>query len=393
MKAYIKKLLTGILAGMLCVGIVIPACAAGLDTEQQTAAAYLREKGVMTGDSNGDMMLGSGLTRAQMAVLLARITVNPEHLAADRAFYSKQCGFTDVPDWAKPYVGYCASNYLVIGYDNGLYGANDSVTPAAACTVMLRCLGDIGMDWDYNTACQTATSIGLAPAEALNEAEISRGNMVILVYRTMAKMGFDAALPEDSDSQVTGAGGLSRNADGSINIPSDGSRYIPQAGDVIRCDDGSNYTIRDVSRYDKNMFASGPLPELPTPTCDWSKLPQPELPAAEVRHFTLASGEYMFVRNLYETRRMLYTLYNAIGSNPETWQDGEPVLRPSGDPKVSIYLTIPTDRQPESFWPWRDREIVGPFNARPCGSYYMECWDVYKDGVFQKTEYDILQTT
>lgn len=87
------------------------------------------------------------------------------------------------------------------------------------------------------------------------------------------------------------------------------------------------------------------------------------------------------------------TLYNAIGSNPETWQDGEPVLRPSGDPKVSIYLTIPANRQPESFWPWREREIIDPFNARPCGTYYMECWDVYKDGVFQKTEYDILQTT
>lgn len=391
MKAYIKKLLAGILTGMLCVGIAIPAYAAGLDTEQQTAAAYLREKGVMTGDSNGDMMLDSGLTRAQMAVLLARITVNPEHLAADRAFYSKQCKFTDVPDWAKPHVGYCVSNYLVVGYGNGRYGADDPVTPAAACTVMLRCLEDVGTEWNYSTACQTAVSLDLIPASALNDAEITRGNMAILIYRTMSRMGFDTELPEVSN--ITETSPLSRNADGSINIPSDGSRYIPQAGDVIRCDDGSNYTIRDVSRYDKNMFASGPLPELPTPTCDWSKLPQPELPAAEVRHFTLESGEYMFVRNLYETRRMLYTLYNAIGSNPETWQDGEPVLRPSGDPKVSIYLTIPANRQPESFWPWRDREIVDPFNARPCGTYYMECWDVYKDGVFQKTEYDILQTT
>ena len=391
MKAYIKKLLAGILTGMLCVGIAIPAYAAGLDTEQQTAAAYLREKGVMTGDSNGDMMLDSGLTRAQMAVLLARITVNPEHLAADRAFYSKQCKFTDVPDWAKPHVGYCVSNYLVVGYGNGRYGADDPVTPAAACTVMMRCLEDVGTEWNYSTACQTAVSLDLIPASALNDAEITRGNMAILIYRTMSRMGFDTELPEVSN--ITETSPLSRNADGSINIPSDGSRYIPQAGDVIRCDDGSNYTIRDVSRYDKNMFASGPLPELPTPTCDWSKLPQPELPAAEVRHFTLESGEYMFVRNLYETRRMLYTLYNAIGSNPETWQDGEPVLRPSGDPKVSIYLTIPANRQPESFWPWRDREIVDPFNARPCGTYYMECWDVYKDGVFQKTEYDILQTT
>ena len=100
---------------------------------------------------------------------------------------------------------------------------------------------------------------------------------------------------------------------GTVLLPSDGSRYIPQAGDVIRCDDGTNYTITDVSRWDKNMFAAGPVGDLPEPTCDWSLLPQPELPAPEARHYSINGREYLFVRNLYETRRMLYTLYNAIG--------------------------------------------------------------------------------
>ena len=56
---------------------------------------------------------------------------------------------------------------------------------------------------------------------------------------------------------------LSKNTDGSINIPQDGSQYVPQAGNVIRCDDGTNYTITDVSRYDKNYFADGPVGPLP----------------------------------------------------------------------------------------------------------------------------------
>ena len=38
--------------------------------------------------------------------------------------------------------------------------------------------------------------------------------------------------------------------------PTDGSRYVPKVGDVIRCDDGSDYTIKDVSRWDKNAFSS-----------------------------------------------------------------------------------------------------------------------------------------
>ena len=176
---------------------------------------------------------------------------------------------------------------------------------------------------------------------------------------------------------------------GTVLLPSDGSRYIPQAGDVIRCDDGTNYTITDVSRWDKNMFAAGPVGDLPEPTCDWSLLPQPELPAPEARHYSINGREYLFVRNLYETRRMLYTLYNAIGDNPETWQNGAPVLHSSGNPKVKINLSIADDLNPQVFWPWRESEIVNLFNSCPPGTYSMEAWDVYKDGVFQRTEYNI----
>ena len=38
--------------------------------------------------------------------------------------------------------------------------------------------------------------------------------------------------------------------------PTDGSRYVPKVGDVIRCDDGTDYTITDVSRWDSNAFSS-----------------------------------------------------------------------------------------------------------------------------------------
>lgn len=387
-----KKSFGFVVCIVLAMSLACPALAVDVRTEWEQSAAYLRSAGIMVGDSNGDMMLDKGLTRAQLAALLTRIVVNPEHLESEKAYYSRQCSFADVPDWAKVYVGYCAANYLVAGYGNGLYGSNDPVTPAAACTVLLRCLEGVTEEWDYSTACQTAVKLGLAPAEALTETEITRGNMAILICRAMTQMGYDVELPVSSEI-VSAGGAISYNADGSINVPSDGSRYVPQVGDVIRCDDGTNYTITDVSRYDKNMFASGPLGELPTPTCDWSLLPQPELPDAEVRHFELASGDYLFVRNLYETRRMLYTLYNAIGENAETWQNGKPVLHPSGNQKVHISLTLPEDVEGQSFWPWRESQITEPFHSNPCGTHYLEAWDVYKDGVFQRTEYIVYHTT
>lgn len=188
---------------------------------------------------------------------------------------------------------------------------------------------------------------------------------------------------------TTGQAASTVDSAGTVQLPSDGSRYIPQVGDVILCDDGYRYTIKDVSRWDKNMFASGPAGALPTATCDWSLFPQPELPAPEARHFTVDGREYLFVRNLYETKRMLYTLYNAIGNNAETWQNGAPTVHPSGDSKVKVNLSIADDLNPQTFWPWKENQIVDLFNSCPPGTYSMEAWDVYKDGVFQRTEYNI----
>ena len=238
MKRYFKKLMTCALACTICLSVAVPAFAAESKSELTTAAAYLREKGIMVGDENGDMMLDRGLTRAHLAALLTRIIGNPDHVASEQDYYSKQCAFTDVPDWAKVYVGYCAANHLVAGYGNGLYGSNDPVTPAAACTVMLRALGDVGTDWTYQTACKTALDLGLAPADALDGSEMTRGDMAILIYRTMAQMGYDIDVPEDTDSEKTegaNTGAISKNADGSINVPSDGNERAVGCGILAHC--------------------------------------------------------------------------------------------------------------------------------------------------------------
>lgn len=381
-----RKLISAFLSLSLAFACSVPAIAVN-QSEVTEAASYLRERGVMVGNQNGDMMLDSGLSRTELAVLLTRITVKPEHLQAEQDLYTRKCDFTDVPDWAKVYVGYCSFNGMMVGYGNQKFGAVDPVTPAAACTVILRYLGCPDDDWTYTTSCDKAVGLGLAPGELCTQETVTRGDMAVLLYRALLAGG--SADDDSPEATKPEEAGITYNADGSINLPADGTQYIPEAGDVIRCDDGSNYTITDVSRWDKNMFASGPVGALPEPTCDWSLLPQPELPEPDARHFSVDGREYLFARNLYETRRMLYTLYNAIGENPETWQNGAPILHTSGNPKVNINLSIDEGLNPQVFWPWRESEIVNLFNSCPPGTYSMEAWDVYKDGVFQRTEYNI----
>ena len=168
-----------------------------------------------------------------------------------------------------------------------------------------------------------------------------------------------------------------------VELPTDGSKYTPRAGDLIPCGDGTLYEVRDVSRFENNAAAPGPLPDLPEPTCDWSLFPALELPAPEVRHYVSDAGDNLFVRNVYETRRMQYTLYNAIGRTPESWRDGKPLAK--------VFLTIPAEYEAYTpvFWPWRAVEAEKHVANIPRGRFRCEAWDYYKDHTFLETRYYI----
>lgn len=170
-----------------------------------------------------------------------------------------------------------------------------------------------------------------------------------------------------------------------VTLPTDGSKYVPRLGDLIPCGDGTVYEVKDVSRFENNCFAPGALPELPTPTCDWGAFPALELPSPEVRHFANSGGkDVLFVRNVYETRRMQYTLYNALGKEPSAWRDGKPL--------ATVALSIPAGYEAYTghFYPWRASEIEKQASATPTARFYIEAWDFYADGVFQFTRYAIL---
>ena len=136
-----EKLLSLVLAGVFCLSMTVPAVAAASLSELEMAAAYVRERGIMVGDQNGNLNLDAGLNRAQLAVILTRLSDETGDMGRNAEYYRTVCPFTDVSEWAMPYTGYCAEKNLMSGCGNRLFGPNDAVTPAAACTVLLRCLG------------------------------------------------------------------------------------------------------------------------------------------------------------------------------------------------------------------------------------------------------------
>ena len=169
-----------------------------------------------------------------------------------------------------------------------------------------------------------------------------------------------------------------------VTLPTDGSQYVPQVGDVILCDDGTEYEIKDVVRWDTNVFQSGPVGPLPTPTCDWSKFPTLTLPQPVVKHYNDQYGDDLFVRNVFEVRRMVYTIYNALGEEPSAWRDGRPLAM------IQTEIPIEYDAYTGRFWPWCESEIKDSVHARPNSRYYVDAYDFYHDGVYQYTRYLLL---
>ena len=250
---------------------------------------------------------------------------------------------------------------------------------------------------EYLQALPSNNAIYLDGQQIQMEAYTINGNNYVKLRDIGEAVGFnvywDGAVQIDSDSPYTGT---VPQATQTITVEPPKADYSqaelmpqPKVGDTVTCSDGYEYEITDVSKYQNSMFASEETGALPEPTCDWSLLDQPELPAPEARHFTSGGKEYLFVRNLYETRRMQYTLYNAIGDNPQTWQDGKPVTRADGSPLVTVNLTIPDDVNAYSFWPWRSSQITNLFNSCPPREYFLEAYDVYCEGAYRYTEYYI----
>jgi len=186
-----RKLASLLLAGAMTAALLTgPAQAADPPTPQETAAPRLQADGLMNGDEHGDLHLDKGLTRAELACLISPIVLNPEHVAWERDWYAKLCttNFSDVPEWAQVAVGVCASMGVVAGYGDGRFGPNDPVSPQMACTIMLRYLEREG--WTYDTACDKAEELGLAPAEVLEGETITRGDMALLLTGSLDYLAY-----------------------------------------------------------------------------------------------------------------------------------------------------------------------------------------------------------
>ena len=184
----LKRALSLLLSSTMVLGMVVMGgSAAGYQdvdasNNNQEAIEVLQAVGIMSGvDDKGNFDPNGSITRNEMAVVMAHL------LNLDYDYYRGVNTFSDVPEWAAPYVAACVAEGVTAGVGNGLYGGDQKITAAQAGLMVMKALGyfqnqeDFGGDWQVATIRQ-ASYINLFDKVNSNaESALTRGQVAQLV--------------------------------------------------------------------------------------------------------------------------------------------------------------------------------------------------------------------
>jgi|GEM_PF-3060750 len=193
-----KKIISLLLCCVMLFGMagVIPqttAYAGEIFNDVDDNAAYtpflqlLKALDVISGDGDGNFRPNDGLTRAEFAKLAVHMLDKKDAITAGAG----SSAFKDLSSdhWAVGYISYVVKNALIIGFPDGTFQPNASLTYAQAITVVLRMLGyssaDIGAYWP-DSYIQKADALGLTAGMWFDaDAPIPRCETVIILGRAL----------------------------------------------------------------------------------------------------------------------------------------------------------------------------------------------------------------
>ena len=115
-----------------------------INTDPQDQAEFLHALGLFRGTEEG-YALDRSMTRSEAAVMLVRLLGKEDEALAQ----SPSHPFTDVPQWASPYVGWLWTNGLAKGVSATTFGSSNSVTAKQYLMFLSRALYGPDVADDY----------------------------------------------------------------------------------------------------------------------------------------------------------------------------------------------------------------------------------------------------
>ena len=159
------------------------------DSKKDAVANALYFLGLVKGydDSGSDFRLDNKLTRAEATVQIIRF-LGVEDIALNvNGYLVPPNRFTDVPDWAIPYVDYASYKGIISGRSEKVFDPNGVVDEAQFLTLILRAMGysDKDGDFTWNNPYELANKVGLIDHTEAS-AVFSRGDAFVACYNSLA---------------------------------------------------------------------------------------------------------------------------------------------------------------------------------------------------------------
>lgn len=195
-----KRLTALALSVCLCIGTVAGGMTASYAAETQTTQLQIiRAMGILTGDQNGNLSLGSNVTRAQFVKMMSVASKYKDSIGNG----SGVSLFKDVKNsyWASEYIKLGIEQGWVYGYVDGTFKPGKNITLEEACTALLRLLG-----YDSSSLTGSYPSAQLSKAYSLglrNDLSASQGT--VLTRQDCVTLFYNLMLCENSEGQVYGS--------------------------------------------------------------------------------------------------------------------------------------------------------------------------------------------
>ena len=238
-----KKLFCTIFALIIVLSLSAAASAADYTAEESANALY--ELGLFQGTgetANGKPIysLDASPTRAQAVTMLVRL-LGRENEARSGSW---DVPFTDLPDWAKPYVGYAYANGLTNGLGADRFGSGSKVTASQYLTFILRALGySSESDFQWNNAAAFSDGLGLTHGEYGAARAFTRGDTARISFAALAQTckGGDETLA----AQLVRLGAIDENTAAAFGLASqaDGEGFLNIAEAAIPCKTAAGNTL------------------------------------------------------------------------------------------------------------------------------------------------------
>ena len=240
------------ISGLMVMGSSAASYADVTSEQNQEAIEVLKAVDIMVGDEKGNFNPEAKVTRNEMAVVMSNL------MAYNVASYKNTSPFTDVPEWAEPYVAACYTNGITSGYDKVTYGGSDEVTTAQAALMVMKALGyfqyqsDFGADWQLSTVAQGNKIDLFDDVDSGVKEAMTRNDLAQLVLNALESGTVEA----DDDTIKVETGDVSVSA-GKVkyNFITSGKDYAYAINDKLATDNNGEYSKGSIVELGEKLYS------------------------------------------------------------------------------------------------------------------------------------------